>query len=522
MATRPPPSNSNQQPPAQRTCGTMQVHERLLRTDPNYVRNRIASENYHHMSMRGLAVASRTGVTQIPVVVHVVYNTNVQNISDAQVQSQIDVLNRDYRKKNADIGSVPAAFLPLAADCRIQFVLASTDPSGGATNGITRTQTNVTGFTDDDKVKAASTGGADAWPATQYLNLWVCQLDGGLLGYAQFPGGAATTDGVVILHSAFGTVGTAAAPFNLGRTASHEIGHWLNLRHIWGDDGNGCNGSDFVNDTPNQAGPNYGTPAFPHVTCSNGPNGDMFMNYMDYVDDAAMFMFTAGQVQRMQACLDGDRSSIGTTVSTSPLQDIHATLASTDVHPTIPTVDLHVTIATADQPTIAWTDVHPTLATADHIPTLSTLDGGPTLKFIDEPKQPVFDKPPVADLQKGPASDSTVQPPHPVDPGVALSHGGGIQGGGARMVAPFVLSTPHHSMAWTQSHQDVAQATVNGLEQRLIQAQQWLNQYAQLEAVGHATAADQQLAQQVWWEYQALLREYQQYSGTETGRGGNR
>jgi hypothetical protein len=118
---------------------------------------------------------------------------------------------------------------------------------------------------------------------------------------------------VVILHSAFGTSGTAAAPFNLGRTASHEIGHWLNLRHIWGDDGTGCAGSDFVADTPNAGGPNFGTPTFPNVSCNNGPNGDLFMNYMDYVDDVAMFMFTVGQVDRMQAALDGPRSSIGVT-----------------------------------------------------------------------------------------------------------------------------------------------------------------------------------------------------------------
>ena len=125
--------------------------------------------------------------------------------------------------------------------------------------------------------------------------------------------GPAATDGVVILQSAYGTTGTATAPFNLGRTATHEIGHWLNLRHIWGDDGTGCTGDDFVADTPNAGGPNFGTPTFPHVSCGNGPNGDLFMNYMDYVDDAAMFMFTQGQVLRMQAALDGPRSSIGVT-----------------------------------------------------------------------------------------------------------------------------------------------------------------------------------------------------------------
>ena len=114
----------------------------------------------------------------------------------------------------------------------------------------------------------------------------------------------------MILHSALGTSGTAAAPFNLGRTTTHEVGHWLNLRHIWGDQ-NDCSGTDFVSDTPNAQLPNFGTPTFPHVSCDNGPNGDMFMNYMDYVDDVAMFMFTPAQVTRMNATLAGPRSQIG-------------------------------------------------------------------------------------------------------------------------------------------------------------------------------------------------------------------
>jgi len=301
--------------PQQRTCGTMSVHYRLLTTDLAYARNRQEIENRSlEYARRGIATA-RTGITVIPVIVHVVHNPSnpEQNISEAQIRSQIDALNRDFRRQNPDIASVPAAFQPLAADARIEFVLATTDPNGNPTNGITRTSTTATGFIDDDRVKSVATGGANLWPSDRYLNIWVCRLNGGLLGYAQFPGGPAATDGVVITHTGFGTTGTAAAPFNLGRTATHEIGHWLNLRHIWGDDGNGCNGSDFADDTPNQAGPNTGRPSFPHVTCNNGPNGDMFMNYMDYTDDAGMFMFTADQVTRMQAVLDHERASLGTT-----------------------------------------------------------------------------------------------------------------------------------------------------------------------------------------------------------------
>jgi hypothetical protein len=122
--------------------------------------------------------------------------------------------------------------------------------------------------------------------------------------------GPAKTDGVVILYTAFGTTGAARAPFKLGRTATHEVAHWLNLRHIWGDR-NDCGGDDFVSDTPNAQLPNYSSPVFPHLSCKNGPNGDMFMNYMDYVDDAAMVMFTPGQGTRMNATLAGARRRSG-------------------------------------------------------------------------------------------------------------------------------------------------------------------------------------------------------------------
>lgn len=264
----------------------------------------------------GAESTARTGITRIPVVVHVVWNTEAQNISDAQIQSQIDVLNQDYRGTNADISQVPPVWQSIAADVSVEFFLATTDPDGNPTDGVTRTETQAGSFPlDGNPVKSAATGGADPWPSDTYLNVWVCMLGDSLLGYAQFPGGPADTDGVVILHSAFGTTGTAAAPFDRGRSATHEIGHWLNLFHIWGDDGTGCNGSDEVDDTPNAAGPNFGCPGFPSITCGNDPDGDMFMNYMDYTDDACMFMFTNGQVTRMQAALDGPRASIGSQVT---------------------------------------------------------------------------------------------------------------------------------------------------------------------------------------------------------------
>ncbi len=297
-----------------RHCGTMQVHRRLLDTDRNYARRLARAENHCFRAMQA-GLTMRPGCTRIPVVVHVVHKTAAQNISQAQIDSQIAILNADFRKKNADVSNVPAPFLPLVGDSRIEFALASTDPDGNPTNGVTRTETNQNAFDSDDQIKSDATGGKDAWDTTEYLNIWVGNLAGGLLGYAQFPGGPAATDGVVCRSTAFGDTGTAAAPFDKGRTATHEVGHWLNLRHIWGDDGGGCTGSDLVADTPNQGGPNTGKPTFPLVSCNNGPNGDMFMNYMDYVDDDTMVMFTEGQIMRMQACLDGPRSSIGESIS---------------------------------------------------------------------------------------------------------------------------------------------------------------------------------------------------------------
>ena len=305
-------------PPRKRKCGTSEVHRLLLNSDPDYARQRSEIEDLIDAeTARGLGAAAPK-VRTIPVVVHVVYKTPKQNISDAQVQSQIQILNEDYRKLNADASSVPAVFQPLHSDSNIEFKLATKDILGNKSNGITRTKTTKSSFSYNDGVKSSATGGVDPWPARRYLNIWVCNLGGGLLGYAQFPGGPVATDGVVILYSAFGNTGTAADPFDLGRTATHEVGHWLNLFHIWGDDGTGCKGSDYCADTPNQASENYGKPTFPHISCKNGPNGDLFMDYMDYVDDDAMMMFTAGQALRMNATLNGPRKSLFQTVPKFP------------------------------------------------------------------------------------------------------------------------------------------------------------------------------------------------------------
>lgn len=296
--------------PKRRTCAHMVVHEYLAETRPEYRKYRLKAEEETRRSIEsGQAMRFVSKLITIPVVVHVVHRTAAEDISDAQVKSQIDSLNRDFRAKNTDVSKVPKVWKSLIGDANIQFALASKDPKGKKTSGITRTATKAASFGPDDSVKAAKTGGVNPWPTDRYLNFWVCNLGQGLLGYAQFPGGPSKTDGVVILNSAFGTQGTAQAPFNKGRTTTHEVGHFLGLRHIWADTSD-CSGDDFVSDTPRARTANFGKPKFPHITCNNGPNGDMFVNYMDYVDDAAMCMFTAAQVARMNATLAGPRKKL--------------------------------------------------------------------------------------------------------------------------------------------------------------------------------------------------------------------
>ncbi|MEI6312149.1 MAG: M43 family zinc metalloprotease [Bacteroidota bacterium] len=294
-----------------RQCGTMHNLERLKTIDPSIdaAMNDIEAHTNHFISTT--PEGSRAVIT-IPVVVHVVYNTTTQNISDAQIASQISILNKDFRKLNTDAALIPSIFTSVSADCEVNFCMAQRTPTGAATNGIVRVSTATTSFIDDDRVKSSTTGGSTAWDATKYLNIWVCNLGGGLLGYAQFPGGPAATDGVVINYTAFGNTGTAASPFNLGRTATHEIGHWLNLRHIWGD---ATCGNDLVSDTPPHNASNFGCPTYPHLSTCTGTPTEMTMNYMDYTNDACMYMYTAGQKARMQALFAVGGARVGLTTS---------------------------------------------------------------------------------------------------------------------------------------------------------------------------------------------------------------
>ncbi len=297
---------------AQRNCGAMEVLDRQLQADPAMQERMNAIEDHTRHFAEHPTAHDRVVVT-IPVVVNVVYYNSTQNISDAQIQTQIDVLNADFRLLNGDQSLIPPAFQGLQADCEVNFCLATRDPSGNATTGIRRRQTTVNGFGTNDAVKFNAQGGLDAWDRNSYLNIWVCNLSGGLLGYAQFPGGPAATDGVVCDFAYFGTTGTATPPFDKGRTATHEVGHWLNLRHIWGD---ATCGNDFVNDTPVHNTSNGGCPTYPHYSTCSGAPIEMTMNYMDYTDDACMYMFTQGQKTRMQAVLaaGGARASLASSL----------------------------------------------------------------------------------------------------------------------------------------------------------------------------------------------------------------
>jgi hypothetical protein len=308
-----------------RTCGTVEYTQLLEQQNPL---NRVGRMNAEKLISRKLAEAKEatlaTELITIPVVVHVVYNNASENISDEDIHSQIAVLNRDFRKLNPDISQVPGVFQSFVADIGIEFCLSTLDPQGNPSNGITRTSTNHGPFYLENDVKYTAQGGQDVWDPDRFLNIWVCGLSGGLLGYAQPPGMPSATDGVVIDADYFGDL-SSLAPFDKGRTCTHELGHYFNLRHIWGDEPL-CSLDDGVEDTPQQKGSNLGCPSFPLISgngaaCSGTSPGAMFMNYMDYTDDACMFMFTYGQKSLMRAALDGPRASLKTAANCNGPQD---------------------------------------------------------------------------------------------------------------------------------------------------------------------------------------------------------
>lgn len=284
----------------ERSCASHEVLNRQLQKNPDLGAKMNEIEKFTEEFVKSNEQNRLVnGIIEIPVVVNVLYRTSAQNISLTQIQSQITVLNNDFQALNVDYNNTPSIFQSVrSGNMGIRFVLDT----------VIRKSTTKTSWSTNDAMKKSSQGGINPSSPTLKLNMWVCNLSNGILGYAQFPGGPSSTDGVVVDDNAFGTTGSVVAPFNKGRTATHEVGHWMNLRHIWGD---ATCGSDLVGDTPNHNTANYGCPTYPHRSTCTGTPVEMTMNYMDYTDDACMYMFTLGQKSRALACFatGGPRNS---------------------------------------------------------------------------------------------------------------------------------------------------------------------------------------------------------------------
>ena len=316
-------------------CGTTEYYKKLFQAHPELKRK--FNENQRkiaQLSKNRAAAKMEDFIDTIPLVVHVVASSAIQaQVTNAIIQSQVDVLNEDYQGKNADSTRIPAAFKPKFGKSRILFKLAATNMYGEPTNGINRIVSTKT-YTEStfDDVKFNSLGGSNAWDPRQYLNIWIVSFGTtGVLGISVFPGDPRdlTYHGFVADYRAFGRGASYLyKEFNKGRTTTHELGHFFNLQHIWADDNGACTGSDFPDniaddDTPNQADATYGNPDPKGVgkvitdKCSPTAPGIMYQNYMDYTDDSALVMFTKAQQQRMEDALSTSPDRFPLLISTT-------------------------------------------------------------------------------------------------------------------------------------------------------------------------------------------------------------
>ncbi|MBA3679689.1 MAG: T9SS type A sorting domain-containing protein [Bacteroidetes bacterium] len=301
----------------QHGCITDQYYQKQMQNNAEFKKNQDALEVFtqEFIKKASAAKSATASLYIIPIVFHVIHTGGSGNISDAQIIDQVQILNKEFPRQQADTVLTPAAFKTAAGAFNVEFRLATIDPNGNCTNGINRVYNSISNCSvNEDDPKSLS-----YWPSNKYLNVWLVQsmhysgqsgCAGG--GYATFPGGAATLDGINIRGDLISNIGTSASNSGWGnfkgRYLIHELGHWFNLRHIWGDAN--C-GNDLVSDTPPHVNSNSGCPNFPrnpNNSCGGGPNGEMYTDYMDYTNGSCLNMFTAGQVVRMTACINGAAS----------------------------------------------------------------------------------------------------------------------------------------------------------------------------------------------------------------------
>lgn len=304
---------------AQERCGFDQIYKQLSENTSFK-----AYQSQMNLQNRSLPKNKSQTIIVIPTVVHVIYKNQDENVSSAQIQSQLDILNDDFRKLNADTTNVEQGFS--IADVGIEFCLARRDPSGNETTGVTRTSTTIDNVCDLSSTQYYQL--APIWNPDHYLNIWVCDINNGIAGYAFPPNQIARNrDGLVIQYNNFGDTGTVNSPYDQGRTATHEIGHWFNLFHPWGN-GNipSCGSDDEVIDTPNQGVIYNGCPSVPQFSCGSK---DMLSNYMGYLDDRCMGNFTEGQKDRMRSTIITSRPDLLLSKGCLPVGLAENTLANT-------------------------------------------------------------------------------------------------------------------------------------------------------------------------------------------------
>lgn len=332
-------------------CYTTEMMQKREQANPGYQK---AVDKTFEMAKERAQTKSNGAqeIYRIPVVVHVVYNSSAENIPDSLIVNQIEVLNQAYRRTNPDTGATRAEFKPVAADAGIEFYLANSDPNGNWTNGINRVQTAQTSWLSlqsltPDGIKSSAQGGVDAWPTDRYLNIWVGNLSllgtPFILGFAYPPVGAPNwpsdqyptdpnIEGVVVHYEVFGRNNPLASGVlsvaNQGRTCVHEVGHFLGLRHIWGDGGGlsgtpGCSVDDGIDDTPNAAEASQQDCNLNKNSCTDSPVDffDMIENYMDYSDESCMNMFTEGQVGIMRSIMETTRNDLSKPLASTSINE---------------------------------------------------------------------------------------------------------------------------------------------------------------------------------------------------------